>query len=152
MHKLICYHNFDLMKVKAVLILVLLVQFSMSCSVQNDKTLDGIWELVTIQSKDSLNNWQQAPWMKDGTGLLHYASNGYMSVHFWPDTIQTPNQQPYWYVAQFQTKSDTVFHKRMMHSIPEQNFKTAVRLYEIKEDTLYLSAPDYGFRLTWTKK
>lgn len=152
MHKLNCYHNFDLMKVKVFLIVMLIGQLALSCSIKKESRLDGIWELVTIQSKDSLDNWQQASWMKNGTGLLHYASNGHMSVHFWPDTIQTPNQQPYWYVAQFQTKADTVFHKRMMHSIPAENFKTAIRLYEIKEDTLYLAAPDYGFKLTWVKK
>ena len=123
-----------------------------SCNRTNTSVLNGMWELDIIEAKDSLGVWQEASWMQNGTGLLHYGNNEYMSVHFWPDTAITPNQEPYWYVAQYKTIVDTVFHKRMMHSIPVENFKTAVRLYTIKQDTLYLSAPDYGFRLTWIKK
>lgn len=114
--------------------------------------MDGIWELASIQSKDSLGAWQQASWMKNGTGLLHYTTNGHMSVHFWPDTLFTPAQEPYWYVAKYRLSLDTVFHTRVMHSIPTENLKTVPRLYRIKQDTLYLSAPDYGFKLTWIKK
>lgn len=123
-----------------------------ACESKKQSVLQGMWDLDIIASKDSLGQWQEAAWMENGTGLLHYATDGYMSVHFWPDTLKTPQQDPYWYVAKYRTEGDTVFHTRMMHSIEKENLKTAFRLFNIHQDTLYLSAPDYGFRLTWIKK
>jgi hypothetical protein len=140
------------MRTSGLILVVFATLFFCSCSTEKQESLDGIWELASIQSKDSLGAWQQASWMKNGTGLLHYATNGHMSVHFWPDTLFTPKQEPYWYVAKYRLSLDTVFHTRVMHSIPTENLKTVPRLYRIKQDTLYLSAPDYGFKLTWIKK
>lgn len=131
---------------------LLIILLFTACQDKQQSGLTGLWELQVIEAKDSLGNWQEADWMKNGSGLLHYDGDNTMSVHFWPDTSYTPNQKPYWYVAKYNTAGDTVFHKRLMHAIPAENHKIAKRLFKLRADSLFLSAPDYGFRLTWTKK
>lgn len=135
---------------KLFLYLLTMLSF-MACTNKNEHALSGFWQLQIIEAKDSTGQWQEADWMKHGSGLLHYDNAHHMSVHFWPDTSVIPNQEPYWYVAEYATKLDTVFHKRLMHSIPAENHKTAKRLFKVNQDTLYLTAPDYGFRLTWVR-
>ncbi len=42
--------------------------------------LNGMYQLIIVQNMDSIGNWQQDNWAKDGTGYILYDGAGHMAV------------------------------------------------------------------------
>lgn len=124
-----------------------------SCS-QPSNQLIGKWELDIIEKQDSVGNWVEAEWMKDGKGRLQYYDNDTVSLHFSPENYGDEGAEAYWYIANYKIYSDSGFvkHTRVKHSNPDEIGKTVKRYFEIKNDTLTMFAKEFGFRLTWIKQ
>lgn len=128
--------------------------------------MTGLWELEKIEKQDTLTNeWKEAEWMKGGAGILHYDEVGNMSVHFVSegyfnqeyDEVEErsgESRSNYWYVGTYKVleEQNTVEHTRLLHSNPKENNKTVKREYVIDNDTLFLFASEYGFRLKWLRQ
>ena len=106
--------------------------------------------------------------MKNGVSFLHYDGSGTMSIHFTPEGFAQTNPNDldldslpieelkmlasdYWYVGKYEVNPDSgwVQHKRIIHSDPNEWGKVVRRNYAMNEDTLVLSAPEFGLRLKW---
>jgi len=115
----------------------------------------GKWKLHIIENKDSLGVWQQANWMKNGMGTLHYYNNDTVAVHFAPENYGDDGAaKPYWYIATYIYNADSnyVEHTRVKQSDESEIGKTVRRKINIKKDTLIMNADEFGFRLKWIKQ
>lgn len=150
------------MKTGLILSLSLIIVFACNYEQNRIQTITGLWQLSIIEVRDTATGmWNQATWMKNGTGYLHYDGSGYMSAHFLPEgyneIIETGDERglsDYWYLAEYSMdeQTQTLTHKRFLHSDPSQRNQSVRRRYEFHGDTLFLFADEFSFRLKWVKK
>ncbi|MCP3928969.1 MAG: lipocalin-like domain-containing protein [Bacteroidetes bacterium] len=160
------------------LLLSLLVSscFLFACNTsieKNKQPVAGLWKLHIIETKDSLaGKWIESEWMKGGTAYLHYDETENMSIHFTPagyEHLNIPDESTldslplqelkalasdYWYIAKYKLLENekVVQHSRIMHSKPSEWGRVVRRNYTFHNDTLILSALEFGFRLKWVKQ
>lgn len=135
-------------------ILISIIIFLSGCSNINESNITGLYNLQIIEYQDSTNAWEQANWMKGGTGILHYDHHKNMSVHFIPKNYgENDSLKSYWYVGEYLINIDSNYiqHTRLLHSDPTEIGKKVKRYYELKNDTLIMFAKEFGFRLKWIK-
>lgn len=127
--------------------------FFISCNTVED-SLVGKYDLVIIESQNDNKKWQQANWMRNSIGHLHYYPNDTVTVNFTPENFGVEETEPYWYVATYKVNFDSSYveHTRLRHSNPEEIGKTVKRYFEIKGDTFIMHAKEFGFRLKWLKR
>jgi len=158
---------------KPLIFFFIIFSFGCTSTYKNTKNLFvGQWKMDSFWQQDSLKNWQIHPWMKEGTGRLLYANNGYMSIHITPKNYNTfttesrPiyelfNQDPfvqtlanYVYTGTYEIiGTDSIVHYRETHGNPNYADSSSKKQFEFDADTLKLFSSMMGnnYLIKWVK-
>lgn len=132
----------------------------------------GLWQLHTMEIKDSLNHWQE--WRDGMGGYLLYDENNHVALHLFPkdyknykphfpnftDSIPTAalkhitNNYNYMGIYSINEKDYIITHKRLSHSNPRDWELEVKRKFSFIEDTLVMQpveAENASLRLKWLK-
>lgn len=129
----------------------------------NQKTWDslrGTWAKESFKIKDSLGNWTDFEWHKGGELYIIYDGLGGAALHstpkFYKDYFddKNPNKnskdslkylaESYIYFARCEINNDTIFHKKISHTNPNEIGEIVKRKYKIIKDTLYLTPLNFN--------
>ena len=114
----------------------------------------GNWDLRVIEYYDSTSNeWEISDWMKGGSGKLTYLNDSMMEVEFLPKTYALDSTGRYASTASYTHKinSNLFKHTRLTHTDKSENGQTVERYITVENDTLTMSAKEFGLRLVWQR-
>jgi hypothetical protein len=123
-------------------------------------SLRGTWRKESFKIKDSIGNWSEFEWHKGGDLYLIYDGLGGAALHSTPADYQlffsksnfnnsNTNRtnidslkylaENYTYFARCEIYNDTIFHKKITHTNPNEIGEIVKRKYRLINDTLYLT-------------
>lgn len=139
--------------------------------VETENILSGRWELITMEYKDSTDNWN--PYMGGMNGELLYHPDGFMTLHLIPNNYPRPKDDFsnfdstqavnalkhlanfYSYSGDYELLNDSVvFHAKRIHSNPSEWGSTGERIFWFKGDTLCMRPAEERLshiRMKWIK-
>ena len=146
-----------------LILIITFVNFDINLNSTENKTnnqqtwdsLRGTWRKESFKIKDSIGNWSEFEWHKGGDLYLIYDGLGGAALHSTPADYQlffsksNLNRsnidslrylaENYTYFARCEIYNDTIFHKKITHTNPNEIGEIVKRKYRLIKDTLYLT-------------